>query len=310
MLWSSLLPRRMRPSPKAKERSISPPIQLDAETPRIIDNFSILTVNAFTNESCMLLQRLPLEVRLTIYSHVIGNDRFRIITVPWKVVAVPDTADNVSMAQRYFQPPVFHTAVPNKTSPIHGIGLLISCRQIYQEAINLMYSTNTFIFLDFQSLETFVRSIPPTRLNTIRHLEIRYSPESSIAYQHPRTSHYDLPICLNQYWGLVANMQSLRSLFIRLEAYSQSQPWQQFDEFDLCENETKRLEGLLRVRGLSTFQLEMAYLQGDSTRTEPYVPALRKAIMESVTKPREARELPQSLRNSSATFYEVISEDL
>ena len=276
----------------------------------IDDTFSTLTSKVLTNESCMLLQRIPLEVRLAIYSHVIGNDRCRLITVPWKVVAVPDTADNISMAQRYFEPPVFHTSVPNKTSPVHGIGLLISCRQIYQEAINLMYSTNTFIFLDFQSLETFTRSIPPTRLNTIRHLEMHYSPESSIAYQHPRTPHYDLPIYLNQYWELVANMQSLRSLNIRLEAYSQSQPWQQVDEFELCENETKRLEGLLRVRGLSTFQLEVAYLQGDSTRTEPYVPALRKAIMESVTKPREARDLPQSLHNSSATSYEVIPEDL
>ena len=300
MPWSSLLPRRMRPSPKAKERS----------TPRINDKCSTLTVNAFTNESCMLLQKLPLEVRLAIYSHAIGNDRFRIITVPWKVVAVPDIAGNVSMAQRYFKPPVLHTTVPNKASPVHGIGLLISCRQIYQEAINLMYSTNTFVFLDFQTLETFTRSIPPRRLNTIRHLEIQYSPESSIVYQHPRTSHYDLPVCLDQYWELVANMQSLRSLVIRLEAYSLSQPWQGTDEIPLCENETKRLEGLLRVRGLSNFQLEMAYLQDDSTRTEPYVPSLRKAIIESVTKPREARELPQLLRNSSATHDEILSADL
>ena len=47
----------------------------------------------------MLLQKLPLELRQAIFAHVLGNDTFRLISVPWKVIAVPDVEGNVSMTQ-------------------------------------------------------------------------------------------------------------------------------------------------------------------------------------------------------------------
>lgn len=101
--------------------------------------------------TCKLLNKLPLEFRLEIYACVLGRDIFRLVTVPWKVTTAPDADGSLSMTQDHFNP----GPRPQKLSS--GISLLITCHQIYQEAIDLLYSTNTFVFYDFPTIHTFGR---------------------------------------------------------------------------------------------------------------------------------------------------------
>ena len=239
------------------------------------------------NRNSLLLQKLPIELRLLVYSHVIGNDRFRLITIPWKVVAALDIDGNLSMNHEHFK----LTNLIFRTTPLpsNGNALLMSCRQVYSEAVDLLYSSNTFVLHDFHTLETFAKSVPPQRLNAIRKLEIYYSPVTGIQYQHEWTSHYDLPRDLDWIWKVVVGMQGLRDLAIVLEAYSTL--ILEDEDREACE--VRRLSPLLQLRGLSTFSLELTYL-GDvqvedqqQRRTEPYAPALRKAIIDNATKPKE-----------------------
>lgn len=282
--WGPLLPQWMLPASARKKSIVYGPV--DPEPKPLRRNLSSLTVSSSNSEKCMFLYKLPPELRLVIYSYVLGNDRFRLITIPWKVVAAPDIAGNLSMTQDHLHPPSSTTAAHNMRFPTLGIGLLVSCRQIYQETIDLLYSSNTFILCDFHTLDTFAQNVLPQRLNTIRSLEITYSPETSIPYQHERTPHYDLPRMLD--WDNIVKMKNLRHLDVYLEAYNavHHHGTVQDDEGSRAI-EIDRLKGLLQVRGLSTFRLELAYLDDDSKRTEPYAPLLRHEIMENVKKPRE-----------------------
>ena len=249
---------------------------------RLRRQLSSLAIHGSMNQSCMLLQRLPLELRLIIFSHVIGNDQFRIITIPWKLVAAPDIEGNVSMTRDHISS--FFGRSPNQRRGFSsGNALLQTCRQIYQEAIDVLYATNTFVFLDFPTFETFAKTILPARLNAIRSLQFRYSPTKSIGYQHECTGHYDLPSELDSIWELVLSMKGLQHLDLELEAYSRV--WK--DDQERKSSEVRRLSPLLDLRGLSTFQLELVYLSGEDQRAEPYAPALRQAIFENVRQPRD-----------------------
>ena len=304
-LCCSPLPRKRQLPPEQKGRTIGYPV-VQALPPGMVPLYPVrfvnkvrtsrnqspkpprrqissLTMDRLLNKGCMFLQQLPLELRLIIYSYVIGNDKIRLITVPWKVVAAPDIEGNVSMTHEHIT--AFHSRRPDKRPRFYGNALLQTCRQIYQEAVDVLYSTNTFILLDFPTFDTFAKSILPQRLNAIRSLQIRYSPTKSISYQHECTGHYDLPNDLDSVWETILRMKNLQNLELDFEAYSRV--WK--DDHERENSEIHRLSPLLSLRGLSSFQLELIYLNdGDhgNPRAEPYAPALRQAIFEGVRRPR------------------------
>ena len=108
---------------------------------------------------------------------------------------------------------------------------------------------------------------------------------SSVSYPHARTLQYDLPYGLDDSWGIVIGMKSLRSLDIYLEAYHQI--WPKFYEY--ATYEIDRLRPLLEIRGLSTFRLQLGYIGLDSViRYEPHAPAFRELLMEVVKTPRDS----------------------
>ena len=284
MSWASLLLRWVSPARKQKKRPISRPTNLEPKPPR--RQLSKLARSDDATRRSLLFQKLPIELRILIYSLVVGNDRFRLITIPWKVVAARDIDGNVSMTQEHFTPA--NELVPTRRFPSNGNALLMTCRQVYSEAVDLLYSSNTFVLHDFHTLETFAKSVPTQRLNAIRKLEIYYSPMTSIPYQHEWTRHYDLPSDLDWIWEIVVGMQGLRNLGIFLESYSTLI----LDDEDREASEVRRLKPLLQLRGLSTFRLELSYLgdlrlEDHQRRMEPYAPALQRAIIDNATKPKD-----------------------
>ena len=304
--WGWLFPRWMLPSderckrwntPKVKDSPLLGPDKVGGATCNVyqytIDenrmrepkalrkNLSSYCLDVSSNCDCNFLTMLPPELRLKIYGYVLGQDRFRLVTVPWQVIAVPDEEGNVSMSQDLMNP-INKNKIKN--SPANGISLLMTCPQIYREAVDILYSTNTFIFYDFSTLSSFAKSIPPQRLDAIRCMEIYFSPNWSIGYSHPREHRYDLPSQLNGYWDIVVGMKGLRHLKINLEAYQTIWPG---DE-ELAAYERGRLEPLLKLRGLETFDLKIGYIGLDSVVTcEPHDPELMAELKEVVRRPRD-----------------------
>ena len=266
-----------------------PPKFLKAKLAR--SNLSNLSIDGSRNEKCMLLRKLPLELRLAIFSHVLGNDAFRLVTIPWRVIAVPDIEGNLSMTGKYFDANKAwgdteldsNNNAPEVFIRSSRTAILTTCRQIYPEAVDLLYTTNTFILHDFSTLATFAKSIPPQRLNAIRSLTVHYSPNTSIPYEHAHTSDYDLPFNLDWFWEIIVGMQNLRNLDVYMEAYAMTR----LTKEGHVEGELTRLRPLKRLRGLSNFRLQIGYLQLDeSIDFESPIPAFREELMEVVKRPR------------------------
>ena len=265
---------------KDNESNVPSPATTAAKPELPRKRLSTYSVDATKNQDCKLLKMLPLELRREIYAWVLGRDSFRLVTVPWKVTTLVDKPGNVSMRNDCFA----YSGNDMAINPVQGCGnaLLMTCVQVYQEAIEIMYSTNTFIFPDFATLFSFSKTVPTQRLNAIRTLKIHYSPTKSVPYPHTRTEHYDLPCDLGDFWEIVVNMKGLRHLDLDLEAY-----YMNLVNYDHERHEIDRLSPLLRLRGMETFHLDLGYIGHDSVvRYEIYAPRLRKELMEVVRRPR------------------------
>ncbi|KAL8820535.1 MAG: hypothetical protein Q9191_007498 [Dirinaria sp. TL-2023a] len=233
------------------------------------------------SQGCLLYEKLPLELRQEIFAYVLGRDMFRLISVPWKVTTAADIFGNVSMTQAHFH------SKPAQSKPPRGIALLQTSRQVYNESVDLLYSTNTFVIHDFTTMTTFAKSIPARHFHAIRSLRICYSPVTSVPYKHPRTAQYDLPTGegWDEFWEMIAGMKSLRDLDVHLERYHELLP----EDPELrAFTEYTTLWPLQRLRGLRSFQLFFAYLHINPSYTHEavYAPEFRRALFASVRKPR------------------------
>ncbi len=176
----------------------------------------------------------------------------------------------------------------------YGISLLMTCHQIYQEAVGHLYSTNTFALYDFSTMYTFSKMVSRQRMDAIRYLEIHYGPNTSIPYPHARTEQYNLPYNSDYVWEIVIVMKSLRSSYVYLEAYDghwQHGSWP--SDARQASYEIQRLGPLLGLRGLSTFRLQSGYtgFQDAVLRYESYAPAFREMLTEKAKKLRDTRVL-------------------
>lgn len=166
-----------------------------------------------------ILHRLPLEIRQVIYSYVLGRQDNFLIMVPFKLRALLDSCTWDSQ----------HRDHPQRCYPLdvkangrwitdqrrrfwpQRTALLRICRQVYVEAIGLLYTQNTFVITHPQILFRFAKSIPIQRFNSVRNLRISFSPRncgvlSYWAFNYWRRAEWDM------FWKLVASMEGLRTL--------------------------------------------------------------------------------------------------
>ena len=138
-----------------------------------------------------LLNRLPLEIRFEIYRYVLGDNLLHLVQGKKQISHVRCRAASVPDYARSCRPSAASTAArlfPGSTSN-GNLALLQTCRQVYQEAIDLLYSTNVFDLDDPRTLFYLSRSIRPQRLASITKLHV-YFP---LAYQCWCASKDDFP---------------------------------------------------------------------------------------------------------------------
>ncbi|KAL8994204.1 MAG: hypothetical protein Q9188_007133 [Gyalolechia gomerana] len=254
------------------------------------DNISSLELDQVKGFDASLLKRLPLEIRQEIYGYVLGRQENCLILLPFKIRAVPEG--------HYISKTDVCWASTNERV-ISGNGerfwsqrpaLLRTCRQIYMEAISLLYSGNTFIIKHPELLLRFAKAIPPQRLDCIRTLRICLQPwhcgfVSHWAHSPSRREEWET--C----WKIVAAMQNLLNLDVEIVHELYSHPWT--EEQNICQT---LLPSLLRLRGLHSFRLAVIirHATSYSQRGWEVVPltketkALMQMIEELVKLPREA----------------------
>ncbi|KAF2193748.1 hypothetical protein K469DRAFT_745230 [Zopfia rhizophila CBS 207.26] len=123
--------------------------------------------------------KLPFEIREQIWKYAVGGHHIHILKrkgrlgnayCPATDSTDPDRRDFCCLPkdENGFTVP---TAWPRDTRPL---GLMMSCRQIYSETINFLYSHNTFSFDDFNVLIIFTSNILPHRLKLVSSIHISW----------------------------------------------------------------------------------------------------------------------------------------
>lgn len=165
---------------------------------RATSKFDTSLFNPKTQPStCYLLTRLPYELRLQIYHYVVGHETIHLLwsrkrlwnsvcpeppispsPCPWPLSsesssAAPSTSDFCTcnytltgdlLAERFHSKPTSSTA----------LSTLLSCKQIYLEALPVLYTTSTFDVTHLYTLIDLARVLSPTNLSMIRLLSLSW----------------------------------------------------------------------------------------------------------------------------------------
>lgn len=145
-----------------------------------------------TQASSPLFAKLPPEIRLRIYKHVILGDSHWLNIMGWlqiepnkskdiRIRAYPcifsekddDRSDEdlTATIRKLHRNP--HTRTSSNVNKM-GLGLLQSCRKVYVEAIELFYTLPTFSFKDLHRPPYFMQTVLPQRLALIRSIHLIY----------------------------------------------------------------------------------------------------------------------------------------
>jgi hypothetical protein len=231
---------------------------------RILDSYRIPDHEAVP-QTCSLLAKLPLELRLQIYQYAIGDSTIHVVEFKQRLAHVECSSrldvdiERACIPHRYKnERPDWSDDIPDwKFDTLLGarLALLQTCRQIYAESIDILYSTNTFDFATAETFNLFVRTIPPTRLTTIRSLSIRlFNDAGRTIVRTPRDDphipefNYNLAQGWDPMWQIIKHkMNALKRLHVVLFGH-------EFDHPGLQKMVVRPIEGL---KGLGVFELEI-----------------------------------------------------
>lgn len=132
-------------------------------------------------QSCPLLARLPIEVRLQIWTYILGNKTFHIELLPGRLAsqACENAWDDDEGSHAQWHHHLAHPAPKVCQSANSDVTpLLRVCQQVYNETGDLLYSANTIDVSDLGILKYFVQGAPPERLVSVRRLRVHWQDES------------------------------------------------------------------------------------------------------------------------------------
>ncbi|KAL8897194.1 MAG: hypothetical protein Q9192_002698 [Flavoplaca navasiana] len=266
-----------------------PPFQKDPHPLRprpsgMEDTLSVLDLNREDERGLRAsgLGKLPVEIRQEIWGYVLGRETNVIIVINSKLRAVPESPLSVQAQGCYEPNPFFQnddldrygaTLRPDRPA------ILRTCRQVYIEAVELLYSGDEFVFMNGDVWRYFGNAIQPRRLDVIRHIRICFSEEDWPVLSSAEASSKDGKgrgegkekgrVCIppnstcssyqsthrqewHKCWETIAGMQHLTSLHISIR-YTLSRL---FDDSDACYD---LLLPLLQLRGIEDlkFKLEL-----------------------------------------------------
>ncbi len=132
-------------------------------------------------QSCPLLARLPIEVRLQIWNYILANKTFHIQLQPGRLASrvCEDCSEEHQECHTQWHgrltPPTFEV---EQNTYLQVSSLLRVCQQVYDETCDLLYSGNTIEISDLGILKYFLQGAPPERIPSIRSICVHWLDES------------------------------------------------------------------------------------------------------------------------------------
>ncbi|KAL2005626.1 hypothetical protein VTN00DRAFT_10119 [Thermoascus crustaceus] len=209
--------------PSARERSLTIPLPEGPQT-IVVSKGEEQHQRTEKQLQSSFFAKLPPEIRTKIYTYALGGNTYKILK--------DDTARYVKwIAQGRLM-----------------LSLPRTCRRIYSETIDLLYSQNTFFFCDYDTILWFASTILPHRLAVIRSLEIEWD---CICFFDPRLQPpppYDRDTWF-EVWRTLQAMPGLRELNVRIWNGPKMS----------AETEAEVFKPLTEIRGLEKFELELPW---------------------------------------------------
>lgn len=190
--WANKLAERIKGLPFGQYLHTSPPRRRALTGPvdpaqlslwQMFQTFSLPDPEPQTSDqsSSAFLTKLPLDVRMMIYEMVLGGMIFHLDAASPKgrillqVCKQPSAINDANHLCHEL------SAIPPSSAPREDykdatglLPLLVTCRQVYSESIETLYSANTFEFTKHSAAFRFLKvMIPPQRLHDIRHFRMR-----------------------------------------------------------------------------------------------------------------------------------------
>ena len=178
--------------------------------------------------SCYFLEHLPLELRLRIYEYALGGQTIHLVhmrndSVQWPFESASPMI--TSMIGADWDPLKADPWEP----PIISLALLLTCRRIYNEAADILYSSNFFATDNVRVLMYLAEScLSPQRLLAIRHLQVsitwRFLPLLA-SYNGERgvsNGFYDSSTW-RRFWQLIAQDMRLTGLSVDIDYFGQDE---------------------------------------------------------------------------------------
>ncbi|KAJ5806871.1 hypothetical protein N7474_010463 [Penicillium riverlandense] len=225
-----------------------------------------------------LLMKLPLELREEIYRQVLGNKVVRIWRTFDELGHTSCPTQVVKKRRGWLNGRLLPDGPRKKPRPINrangNLALLLTCREIYSEAINTLYTQNTIQLLDFdkQAFEIpalLRRVLLPQRFFAIRSLEIpinlshwrhyiSYCPKGWIDCERWKGP---LP---ESTWDVIATMKGLRRLRVRIRFYLRE--WYfAYGDYNAPPTEEILLGPLMELNWIPDFQVEVSWPADDNS---------------------------------------------
>ncbi|KAL8782303.1 MAG: hypothetical protein Q9213_005497 [Squamulea squamosa] len=236
--------QKQKAARRARERIDNAPKPLPTRRPR-----SLSSLPQNLQRESLLLSRLPLELRQEIYTYVIGGSLVHVLRKGKHLAHVRCKRQTETDFERYCRPHASytcHSGMSTLGSTANGnIALLRTCRQVYVEAVEIMYAQNTFEF-DHQDLFLlFSWNTLPQRLETIRHLHLNCR-EDSFSSSFFKVE-FGSSSWIMMWQHIKEDMPGLKHLRVRiLGEQGSSHP----------SEDRWWVTPMLQLRGLKTFQLE------------------------------------------------------
>jgi hypothetical protein len=231
-----------------------------AEKPRRVKSGTVSQTGA-------LLTKLPRHVRSRIFRLVLGGEIFHLVHV-WKGVGHVQCDGRCEVYGKDGYYPMrlgrkchrWMESIPwddngkaqlscniNHLTDHADYSLIFTCKQIYVEAIDLLYSENVFELDNILVLEFFKATILPQRFRAIRHLQLywRVKVDDEI-FKEASGKKGDLwSGAWDRLWEIIATDMRLESLIVQLDSYYSRR------DYDISVIS----KPMLQVRGLTTCEI-------------------------------------------------------
>ena len=230
--------------------------------------------------SCSFLERLPLELRLHIYEYVLGGETIHLVHIRKRSSEWPSQTSGsmlTSMIGANWNP----MRSDPWESPDINPALILSCRQIYREAVDILYSSNVFAV---DNITAFIyladNYLPSQRLLAIKHLQVsitwRFSSllASHTGQRDTDDGYYDFETW-RRFWHLLACDMRLTSLSIDIDSLGQRE--------DL-ELDAEWVKPILEVKGIRHSNVTFMPAAQSVERFPGQADSFRRALVIAISK--------------------------